>query len=116
MTKPTTYIQAPERFIAGRTADGRTIYHTLRWCNSVVRQFNFTLSTEGINGEARYELSQHIDVRDVPEEFLPLDLHNGMATGRWDEKGPPVQWLINALNTGWTPPAYGHGRFTGNEF
>ena len=98
----TTAISA-QNHIAGHTADGRTIYHSLRWCNQIRRQFHFTLDPAGIDGESRYDMSMDIDVRNLPPEFLPQVPHEDLMAGRYPRDQRPVDWLIMALNAGWMP-------------
>jgi len=104
-----TTVKNPDQYIAGRTNDGRAVFFTLRHCNRIVRQFLFTLDPKAIDGESRFDLLKHIDARDVPDQFLPACSRDELAIGRYTEDTEPVDWLINALNAGWEPPANAFG-------
>lgn len=77
--------------VAGKTQDGRNVYHCLRCCNKVRREFWFTLKPAAVTGESRSDGRWQFDVRDLPEKYRG----GGNA---------PICWALRALNDGWEPP------------
>jgi hypothetical protein len=74
-------------------AEGQTVYHTLRWCNRIRREFWFTLDPHAVDGESRSgkgergAMDNHFDARTLPEKYrLP--------------SAPPIQWIEQALRDG----------------
>lgn len=62
------------------------IYHTLRWCGRVVREFCFTTDADEFDGEATQRMAHHFDARDLPEQYR--------------QTGEPVDWIRAALADG----------------
>jgi hypothetical protein len=96
-------IKNPEQYIAGKTADGRIVYHCLRWCNRILREFAFTLDPVAINGESRDELAGQIDARDVPKEFISEERSGQLGYQKYLPGKEPIDWVLAALNNGWEP-------------
>lgn len=62
------------------------IYHTLRWCGRVIREFNFTTLADEFDGEATQRMEHHFDARDLPEQYR--------------QASQPVDWIRAALEDG----------------
>lgn len=62
------------------------IYHTLRWCGRVIREFNFTTVADEFDGEATQRMAHHFDARDLPEQYR--------------QTGGPVDWIRSAIADG----------------
>lgn len=76
--------------VAGKTEDGRNVYHCLRWCNRVRREFLFTLKPAGVSGERRGVMRWQFDARELPSKYR-------------DARTDPICWVLSALNDGWEP-------------
>lgn len=67
---------AAKKHIA-RVVGERTVYHTLRWCNRIHRQYWFTMDPAAVDGEKREDMQNHFDARALPEQYqvgdIPLD-------------------------------------------
>lgn len=59
------------------------VYHTLRWCGRVVREFIFTTVADEFDGESTQRMAHHFDARDLPEQYR--------------QQGEPVDWVRAAL-------------------
>jgi hypothetical protein len=72
--------------------NGVAVYHTLRWCNRVTREFWFTTDHNAVDGEARNDKGQHgamdnhFDARNLPEQYR--------------NAGIPMNWVQRALLDG----------------
>lgn len=95
----------PAHLIAGQTSDGRKVFHTLRWCNRIPREFWFTLDPKGIRGESTGNMDTHFDVRDLPTEFSPSDNYKGRDPSTYKLLEEPAKWAIKALEAGIDPLA-----------
>lgn len=100
-TKP---LAMHERNVAGKTKDGRDVYHCLRWCNRIQREFWFTLKPAGVSGESRGDMRWQFDARDLPAKYLPDASKKDLDVGRYPPGTRPVDWVMAALNDGWEPP------------
>jgi hypothetical protein len=96
-------IKVPAWLIAGKTQDGRTVYHCLRWCNRITREFCFTLDPKGITEESRGTFDLTFDARDLPDRFLPDVGAKALAVGKYPADHPPIKWVLAALNDGHNP-------------
>lgn len=62
------------------------VYHTLRWCGRIIREFIFTTVADEYDGESTQRAAHHFDARDLPEQY--------QGTGK------PLEWIRAALNDG----------------
>lgn len=62
------------------------VYHTLRWCGRVVREFCFTTAADEFDGESTQRVAHHFDARDLPEQYR--------------QAGNPLDWIRAALADG----------------
>jgi hypothetical protein len=95
-----------QRNFAGKTADGRDVYHCLRWCNRIQREFWFTLKPGGVSGESRGDMRWQFDARKLPEKYLPDASQQDLDVGRYPPGTRPIDWVMAALNDGWEPPLH----------
>jgi hypothetical protein len=94
--------------IAGVTKDGRNLFHTLRWCNRIPREFRFTLNARQVRGEASRKpdaCSDHFDVRELPAEFIPPDNYQTRHPETYQLVSNPAEWAIKAIDAGVDPVA-----------
>jgi hypothetical protein len=81
----------PADYLACRIT-GVTVYHTLRWCNHITREFWFTTDPNAVDGEARNDNGQHgamdnhFDARSLPDQYRTA--------------GVPLDWIQRALLDG----------------
>lgn len=76
--------------VAGKTEDGRDVYHCLRHCNRIRREFWFTLKPAGVSGESRNDMRWQFDARELLSKYR-------------DAGTQPICWVLAALNDGWEP-------------
>ncbi len=95
----------PVHLIAGQTSDGRKVFHTLRWCNRIPREFWFTLDPKGIKGESKGNMETHFDARDLPSEFQPTDSYEKRDPDSYKLLEDPAKWIVKAMEAGIDPLA-----------
>lgn len=62
------------------------VYHTLRWCGRIIREFCFTTVADEFDGESTQRAANHFDARDLPEQYR--------------QAGTPLDWNRAALADG----------------
>lgn len=67
------------------------VYHTLRWCNRIRRDYHFTLDRYSVCGEAQAltddtAMDNHFDARDLPECYR--------------DHTRPTHWIMRAILDG----------------
>jgi hypothetical protein len=90
--------------IAGKTEDGRDVYHCLRWCKRIRREFWFTLMPAGVSGESRNDSRWQFDARELPTKYLPDVQKSNLDVSEFWLGTTPIDWVLAALNDGWESP------------
>jgi hypothetical protein len=90
--------------IAGKTEDGRAVYHCLRHCNRIRLKFWFTLKPAGVSGESRNDMRWQFDARELPAKYQPTAKKENLDAGRFPTGTQPIDWVMAALNDRWEPP------------
>lgn len=83
-----------KQMLAGTSKSGVKIYHCLRWCGRIKREYSFTLNTNSVLGEKNNNLDGQFDVRSLPIKYLPENINDR------ELKTKPIDWIIRAVDDG----------------